>query len=292
VANELKKDGFIGQQYCVIPHAVLKTALTTSLCKYLYVTDIGYYPNALHHRIYRKRGCPQNVLIYCVKGSGWYEINGQRFELHGNQVVILPKKIAHSYGADDINPWTIYWLHFAGENADDLIAHLSKTVTCSPWAINMDKGRTMMFDRIQKLLEMWANMDNIIDANLLLPGYLQSFKPEVKTTRPVPDKTDTVDQSIEFMKANLSATLTLKVLAQQVSLSVSQYCTRFKQKVHASPQSYFTFLKMQHACQLLEYSNQSVRVIAVQLGFDDQFHFSRTFKKTIGTSPRKFRSRY
>src|SRR5678815_3197002 len=66
-----KREGFKGQRAIVIPAKILAHHFDNHpIVKQLYVTDIGYYPNALYH--YRKRihGVNQYILIYCVKGSG------------------------------------------------------------------------------------------------------------------------------------------------------------------------------------------------------------------------------
>jgi AraC-like DNA-binding protein len=49
--------------------------------------------------------------------------------------------------------------------------------------------------------------------------------------------------------------------------------------------------KVQRACQLLQNGNQTIKAIAYQLGFFDQYHFSKLFKQIIGVSPKIFRSK-
>ena len=41
-------------------------------------------------------------------------MNDERYEIKSNQCFILPVNVPHSYGADDTDPWTIYWIHFKG----------------------------------------------------------------------------------------------------------------------------------------------------------------------------------
>jgi quercetin dioxygenase-like cupin family protein len=55
------------------------------------------------------------VLIYCVKGQGWYSVKNKKFTVKQNQYFILPKGISHEYGAELKNPWSIYWVHFTTE---------------------------------------------------------------------------------------------------------------------------------------------------------------------------------
>jgi AraC-like DNA-binding protein len=85
--------------------------------------------------------------------------------------------------------------------------------------------------------------------------------------------------------------MNLKSLAGHVALSVSHYAALFQQKTNNSPVNYFIFLKMQHACMLLENTQLSVKQVAAELGYSDPFHFSRTFKNVMGVSPKGFRAR-
>ncbi len=286
-----KKEGFQGQKSYIMPSSTLNKAMSHPLCKSLYITDIGYYPNAQFHTRERKNGCNQFVLIYCVKGEGWYKINEEKRALKENQLAILPPNIAHKYGADKTNPWSIYWVHFAGENADSIVRHLRSEDSFSPISIAIDEHRDIVFNKIFLSLEIADNMDNMLDAYLSFPYYLTSFRPILFKENNLLNEHNPIEKSISFMKTKLNTMVALKELAENVSLSVSHYSTLFQQKTHNSPINYFLFLKMQHACQYLENTELSVKQIAVEIGYDDPFHFSRTFKNIIGISPKGFRNR-
>ena len=48
---------------------------------------------------------------------------------------------------------------------------------------------------------------------------------------------------------------------------------------------------MEQACNLLHDNDRSLREIAEELGFCDEYHFSKQFSKTIGWSPKEYRVR-
>ena len=68
-------------------------------------------------------------------------------------------------------------------------------------------------------------------------------------------------------------------------LSKSHFMRVFKEQTGFSPMDYFIQLKMQHACMLLAFRQDSVSQIGTELGYEDQYYFSRAFSKTIGMSP-------
>jgi AraC-like DNA-binding protein len=49
-------------------------------------------------------------------------------------------------------------------------------------------------------------------------------------------------------------------------------------------------MKMQKASQQLDFTDKSVKDVAMSLGFDDPYYFSRRFSKIIGLSPTKYRA--
>lgn len=53
-----KMEGFAGQLTCILPQAKVRFCAQHIFCKNLYITDIGYYPNAAHHERKRPKAVP------------------------------------------------------------------------------------------------------------------------------------------------------------------------------------------------------------------------------------------
>ena len=121
-------DGFIGQRMVYLPGIVKKKVLKDPRIRDLYITHIGIFPRALGHLRKRPLGCSQHILIYCVDGAGWIELDGKRHELKTNQLFIIPPKVSCSYGASTVNPWTNYWVHFTGDNASVYSPQLGQVI--------------------------------------------------------------------------------------------------------------------------------------------------------------------
>ncbi len=69
--NSMKKeDGFSGQFSYVLPDKIESLVRKNPLISDLYLTDIGYYPQARHHFRERSSGSAQFILIYCIAGQG------------------------------------------------------------------------------------------------------------------------------------------------------------------------------------------------------------------------------
>lgn len=280
------KEGFEGQIACILPNNKRKFCANHAFCKKLYITDIGYYPNAAFHDRERKHGCQQFVLIYCVKGEGWYSLKNKRFTVKQNEYFILPKGVAHQYGSELKNPWSIYWVHFTGENAEYYTNYLQPKQRISPVLVAPSALRLMIFDDILNHLEFLNNSSNLVYASSSLYAFLASFQ---RLHLKLANKEENpIEEVIAFMKANLDKNLSLEELAQHVHISPSHLSALFRQKTKYSPINLYTSLKIQKASQLLLDGRYNIKRIAFSLGYDDPYHFSRVFKNTMGVSPKKF----
>lgn len=134
------KSGFKGERAIVLPAFVVEQISNDVLGKELHITDIGYYPQAeFHYRERTKEEARQFVLIYCVKGNGWFELDGRHEEISEHQFFILPKEKAHKYGSTPKSPWTIYWVHFDGNKASFLPTVLISRPIYLPISIPVSK---------------------------------------------------------------------------------------------------------------------------------------------------------
>ena len=101
-----------------------------------------------------------------------------------------------------------------------------------------------------------------------------------------------VAESVDFMKGHLQEPLKIATLAALVSLSRSHYTDLFQRVTGYAPMSYLNHLRMQRAVQLLSTTDLSIKQISDELGFCDQFYFSRAFVKMHNHSPSEHRRRY
>lgn len=80
-------------------------------------------------------------------------------------------------------------------------------------------------------------------------------------------------------------------IAGCVNYSASHFGQIFLKKTGHSPLNYFNQLKIQKACQMLDFSDMKIKEIANELGFYDQYHFSKTFFKITGENPSQYKKR-
>jgi len=238
----------------------------------------------------------QYVLMYCVEGEGWFEVDNQVQKVVANQVFVLPKAKSHSYGSKSKNPWTIYWIHFDGEKAAFFANGLEKPLLISQQKDSRMEDRFKLFEEIFSTLKNGYGKDNLefsITALFYFFGslkYLSTYRACNSLQQPSQQR-DVADEAIHYMRENVRKKLTLKEISEYVGFSASHFSGLFQRKTGHSPLNYLIHLKIQEACHYLDFSDMKINQICMLVGFEDPFYFSRIFTKTMGSSPSEYRKK-
>lgn len=287
-----KKEGFQGQKAIVIPRQILNSRCAKNeVISNLFVTDIGYYPKAKFHFRERPHGADQHILIYCHEGKGRVLIKKTEYAIEAGDFFVIPAKTSHLYEAGEDNPWTIYWVHFKGSTATQLVSLIEKQTGLKSF-IQHSKKSIELFNEIYGQLERGYSNDNLAYANMCMWHFLTTFLYNEKCDPLSGQKNkDICDIVIDFLSNNINKVLTLGEIAGVVNLSPSHFSFLFKKKTGFSPIEYFNHLKVQKACQYLLFTNLRIKEISQELGIEDQYYFSRLFTKIMGIAPNDYREK-
>lgn len=287
------REGFAGQDMYVIPRPILGSANQHPLIRALYPTDIGWFPEARYHYRSRVHGANEDHLMMCIGGHGFVIVDNNKIHLQAGQILIIPRHTKHKYWAADDSPWSIYWMHFRGRESGHYVERMP------------GPGQTAQVDRDtqSEAVRLFRDCLDTLDKGYALPNLIyaaqsarhilslllfrnQAF-PMEQQTRQVQQR---LASTLEFMLENISEPLQLEDFAHQAGLSVSHFSEQFRDRTGQSPMSYFTEIRIQHACRLLDLTEKPVKAIAVETGYSDPYYFSRVFKKIMGQSPEKYRT--
>lgn len=286
-----RKDGFDGERALVLPASVIHEMENDPVSAMLHITDIGYYPKAMHHFRERTEPVSQYIFIYCVEGKGWFRQNGEVHTMEKNRCVILPAHTSHCYGANEEDPWTIYWIHFKGKMSGQYASSLLKPKEIKPTVYSRISGRLDLFEEIYHTLEMGYSRENLLYASsafhhfLGTVCYLQQYRSAVDTH----PETDLVSAAIHYMKENIGKKLTLCEIAGHVGYSASHFSSLFNERTGYSPLNYFNQLKIRQACHLLDFTDMKINQVCFKIGIDDCYYFSRLFTKIMGIPPKEYK---
>jgi AraC family transcriptional regulator len=93
----------------------------------------------------------------------------------------------------------------------------------------------------------------------------------------------------EYIRTNLAADMGVAELAALVNLSPHYFSMLFRRALGVPPHQYVLQERIAEACRLLAAGQMTLSELASSLGFADQSHFSRAFRKITGMTPRMYR---
>lgn len=100
---------------------------------------------------------------------------------------------------------------------------------------------------------------------------------------------DGVANAVKYMHRNYSKKISVSSLAKIANMSESGLYASFRRKYSASPLDYLNHLRLSVASEMLSATSASVETVAAAVGIQDQFYFSKLFKRTFGFSPSEYR---
>ncbi|MBD2104965.1 AraC family transcriptional regulator [Leptolyngbya sp. FACHB-261] len=93
-------------------------------------------------------------------------------------------------------------------------------------------------------------------------------------------------QVIAYIQEHLNQDLSLEEIAAEVNLSAYHFARLFKRSTGSAPHQYQIHCRVERAKELLQQGEMAITDIATQVGFYDQSHLSRHFKRIVGVSPK------
>ncbi|MFA9455284.1 helix-turn-helix domain-containing protein [Halalkalibacter sp. AB-rgal2] len=286
-----KADGFAAEKLYILPEYIEDDLHEHTLLKEGYMSDIGYFPEANHHFRKRERGCPSHIMIYCSAGEGWIQLNhSNMIHIKPNTFFFLPAHTAHTYFADERNPWSIYWFHIKGGSISTLALELN--LCLKPIEISYKEG-SLFIQMFNQCYDFISHKPYSIEHHLHLTQtiryLLSTLAMHTYQSHDTERKTAYIEEAILFMENHLHTSVSLEDIAKKVQLSKQHLNHIFKEATGFPPIDYFLRLKIQRACQLLDLTKLSIKEVSYDIGFRDPYYFSRMFKKIIGQSPSAYR---
>jgi len=96
-------------------------------------------------------------------------------------------------------------------------------------------------------------------------------------------------EMVSYIQQNYTGKILLREFGEQFHLSEKYISRYFKEHFHITLSQYVTYLRLEHAKQMLQETDISVTEVAMQSGYQNISYFIRSFKKTYGVSPLKYR---
>jgi AraC family transcriptional regulator len=94
-------------------------------------------------------------------------------------------------------------------------------------------------------------------------------------------------RAVEYIQDQLDTDLTVSGIAQAVGMSPDHFTRVFKESTGQSPYQYVVDARVRKARELLTTGNFTISEVARHVGFADQSHLTRNFKRVFGLPPKR-----
>jgi AraC-like DNA-binding protein len=282
----LRPEGFPGQRLVIVPPAIAVKALREPVTRDLCVTHIGAFSAAGGHFVERPRGTSQHILLACVSGKGHATLGGREWRVEPGDLLFLPPREAHSYGADELSPWTILWAHFRGERAGDYLSMLGVSRN-QPLVTVSDTGPLAgAFEDAFHFVTYGFGQAALIGLATGFVRMLGVARVLQRTAGSQPLKTENrLLQTLATLRESLEKPWTVETMAHDAGLSVPHFTEMCRRQTGMPPLAYLIRLRLQRAMDLLQQGQHNVEEVARAVGYEDPFYFSRLFRKHLGIPP-------
>ena len=234
------------------------------------------------YRIRRTAQSPVCVFEYVRRGIGTLEVEGEVCHPAAGDLYIVPPFTNHHYSSSADNPWEKLWFNVTGP----LILHLLEDYRLTGVRLIKDCPVGEIF-REGLAIGRRLNVDN----HRLLAPVIHRICMAASQRRG--DATETAAARLKHcIDRRWQSPPKLEELARLIGRSPVQALRIFKREFGVTPGRYSLELRLRIARQYLENTQQTLRQIAAELGFCDEFYFSRLFKGKYGESPRACRRRF
>lgn len=226
--------------------------------------------------------CSPYSRIYLVQsGKGMIAYNGKKIEMTAGNIYIIPAELDFSYSCDCYLQKIYFHINLLRYNGYDFLAEHGECI------ILRDRQ-----EEIEYVTKQWARKD-IFQAmsikSLLYKIVVEAISQEGISLGEIEIYSELIKKAMKVIGGNLKATLTVEDVAEMLYVSPGSLQKRFRREVGVPIGRYVDDRLMFKAEQLLRLREVSIKEISEQLGFCDQFYFSRCFSKRYGISPLKYR---
>jgi AraC-like DNA-binding protein len=231
-------------------------------------------------------------ILYISRGKGIFESETTGFrKINTGDAFLLFPGIWHRFRPYNDTGWDEYWIEFNGE----LIRHYRIQDYLNPLnpilRIGLQEDIVRQFQEVIHLVrDEKPGFQYIASGHILqIMGYIFA------QLRYHPFEGKVIENQIRQAKVllleNIFSPVTQEEIADKIGMGYSRYRKRFKEYTGLSPAQYKINLKINKAKDLLITTNQSMKEIAMNLGFDNTDYFYRIFKQKTGFTPSDYREK-
>ncbi len=225
------------------------------------------------------------ILIFCFEGKRQVKVNNEIYEIHKNEVLIIPALSRHYFPGND-DGYEMIMIGFTLASANR-----SVELICSR-LLQVRAGFAKKLDRcIDSFLEWFDNGPGAASeccyrvSSLLNDLVVRHGGVAVENQTYINHEQKLLKSALDIITLNLDVYLSIKELAGRLNISASHLRFIFRKYMKGSLGSYIRARHMNRAQQLLRSSDLTLGEIAQQVGYQSESGLIRGYKRETGHTP-------
>jgi AraC-like DNA-binding protein/mannose-6-phosphate isomerase-like protein (cupin superfamily) len=242
-------------------------------------------------------------LVLILAGSGTLTLAERRFRFAAHQVLLIPPFVPHQFDADQ--PCEHLAIHF--DWTPGIPVPAPRLDRRPPYQVRLPRGigiapctalprghriASLLLDALRVRGQgRWCS--GLEASNRLAEALIGLIRQHAGPTGIDPRgelNRHRLERAIALLHEQLAQPLRIPQLAQACGLSPAYFRRQFGQWTGYAPREYLRRLRIAKARELLGDVALSVKQVSAQVGFDDPYYFSRSFRQIDGLSPSEFRA--
>lgn len=272
--------------------------------------------------VHKRRRVGEYILYIIIKGQMFLMENNKKYVLsEGDFFLLDPKYIHQGYEASFCEYYYIHFRHEDIENVSwdfgsgveqDFLERRKDYLKSDAFAYeSYDKDRCMFpkyyhFSNYNTFIEVCCLLNDAINQNenhlenykilcscKVLEAFIETSRSFVlteieKMSGGVPKSNIKVQELLTFLNTKYKNKINSQVIEDQFDCNFDYINRIFKRLTHYTIFSYLNMVRINHAKELLTTTSMKLSQVGCSVGYNDEYYFSKVFKKSTGMTPSKY----
>lgn len=241
-------------------------------------------------------------IIYIESGRGIYTLGNVSYAASGGNLIIVNPGVIHSLASDPqeaLNAWTLSISEFClpGLSPNQVIPGSAyPMIRLGKWEEYVRGSFSLLLEQQADGMPQSASVSHAAAMTLLLlANQLMQPEGQLEANRGFSESQKHSAFALEvirYMDRHFQEPITLEMLSDVFHISAGHISHALTRACGISPINYLISRRIGEAQWLLLTTELSVRDIALRVGYENAYHFSKLFAKRIGMRPQDFRERF
>ena len=248
----------------------------------------GDHPSRYLFSEERGRVLDEYQLLYITKGQGVFRSASLPHPVpvsQGTLFLLFPGEW-HSYRPDPETGWKEYWIGFKGSQMDTWVANGFFSPKDPVWHVGLKSDIVALYnDAIETASRQESGFQQRLGG---LVNHLMALARFYNRNEAFSEVADQINRA-KILISDQFRTITPESLADQLYMGYSNFRRIFKEYTGFSPAKYIQEVRMNQVKEALTNTNQAVKQIAYEMGYENDDYFFTAFKRTTGMTPMEYR---